>query len=90
MLNWAIIGCGDVVQRLVQDSLFVRGKSNVIYVISDNVTGQQFRFEVESIDAEPTITPFTGELVSSNVTNVTTSTAPKEVSFQFIYTLGSY
>ena len=59
-------------------------------VISDNVTGQQFRFEVESIDAEPTITPFTGELVSSNVTNVTTSTAPKEVSFQFIYTLGSY
>ena len=37
MLNWAIIGCGDVVQRLVQDSLFVRGKSNVIYVISDNV-----------------------------------------------------
>ena len=37
MLNWAIIGCGDVVQRLVQDSLFVRGKSNVIYVISDKV-----------------------------------------------------
>ena len=37
MLNWAIIGCGDVVQRLVQDSLFVRGKSNVIYVITDNI-----------------------------------------------------
>ena len=59
-------------------------------VISDNVTGQQFRFEVESIDAEPTIKPFSGTLVSSNTTNITTSTAPKEVSFQFVYTLGSY
>jgi predicted dehydrogenase len=37
MLNWAIIGCGDVVQRLVQDSLFVRNKSNVMYVVSDNL-----------------------------------------------------
>ena len=36
MLNWAIIGCGDVVQRLVQDSLFSKNKSTVIYVLTEN------------------------------------------------------
>lgn len=34
MLNWAIIGSGDVVQRLVKDSLFIKNKSKVTYVIS--------------------------------------------------------
>lgn len=36
MLNWAVIGCGDVVQRLVQDSLFSKNKSTVIYVLTEN------------------------------------------------------
>ena len=36
MLNWAIIGSGDVVQRLVSDSLFVKNKSSVECVISDD------------------------------------------------------
>ena len=36
MLNWAIIGSGDVVQRLVQDSLFSKNKSTVIYVLTEN------------------------------------------------------
>ncbi len=36
MLNWAIIGSGDVVQRLVKDSLFLKNKSAVNYVLSEN------------------------------------------------------
>lgn len=36
MLNWAIIGSGDVVQRLVDNSLFVKNKSSVVCVVSDN------------------------------------------------------
>ena len=47
-------------------------------------------FELSKIEAEPTIKAFSGQLVSSNLTNITTSTEPKEVSFQFVYTLGSY
>ena len=34
MLNWAIIGSGDVVERLVQDSLNVKNKSKVSYIYS--------------------------------------------------------
>lgn len=34
MLNWAIIGSGDVVERLLQDSLNVRNKSKVKYIYS--------------------------------------------------------
>jgi 1,5-anhydro-D-fructose reductase (1,5-anhydro-D-mannitol-forming) len=34
MLNWAIIGSGDVVERLVQDSLNVKNKSKVKYIYS--------------------------------------------------------
>ena len=37
MLNWAIIGSGDVVQRLVSNSLFINTKSSVTYVVSDNL-----------------------------------------------------
>ena len=37
MLTWAIIGSGDVVQRLVKNSLFVKNKSTVRYVVSDNL-----------------------------------------------------
>lgn len=36
MLNWAIIGSGDVVQRLVGNSLFIKNKSSVACVISDD------------------------------------------------------
>ena len=34
MLNWAIIGSGDVVERLVQDSFNIKKKSNVKYIYS--------------------------------------------------------
>ncbi len=37
MLNWAIIGSGDVVQRLVDNSLFIKNKSVVTCVLSDNL-----------------------------------------------------
>ena len=37
MLNWAIIGTGDVVQRLVDNSLFIKNKSIVTSVLSDNL-----------------------------------------------------
>jgi predicted dehydrogenase len=36
MLNWVIIGSGDVVQRLVDDSLFLKNKSKVSCIISEN------------------------------------------------------
>jgi predicted dehydrogenase len=37
MLNWAIIGSGDVVQRLVNNSLYIKKKSTVKCVISNNL-----------------------------------------------------
>jgi len=49
MLNWAIIGSGDVVGRLVQDSLNVNNKSQVKYIYSKDFNKAQelerkFRF----------------------------------------------
>ena len=38
MLNWGIIGCGDVVQRLVQNSLQVKNKSKIINVMSQDIS----------------------------------------------------
>ena len=37
MLNWAIIGSGDVVNRLVKNSFNVTGTSKVKYIYSDNL-----------------------------------------------------
>ena len=37
MLNWAIIGSGDVVSRLVQDSFNVKNKSRVKYIYSKDI-----------------------------------------------------
>ena len=34
MLNWAIIGSGDVVERLVQKSFNIKNKSKVKYIYS--------------------------------------------------------
>ena len=36
MLKWCIIGSGDVVKRLVQDSLIIKNKSKIESIISDN------------------------------------------------------
>ena len=54
-------------------------------------------FTVSQVTSSPTVTPFTGKLVSSNDTNITatSSTAaveapPREVFFQYIYSLGKY
>ena len=55
MLNWAIIGSGDVVQRLVQDSLFKKNKSDVKYILSDDLRSAkkfeklQYRFSLLKI-----------------------------------------
>jgi len=37
MLKWCIIGSGDVVNRLVQDSLVIKNKSKIECIISDNL-----------------------------------------------------
>ena len=37
MLKWCIVGCGDVVQRLVQDSLQIAGSSKVECILTDNM-----------------------------------------------------
>ena len=42
MLNWAIIGTGDVVQRLVNNSMFIKNKSIVTSVLSDNFDEAKF------------------------------------------------
>ena len=54
-------------------------------------------FTVSQVTSTPNVTPFTGKLVSSNDTNITatSSTAsveapPREVFFQYIYSLGKY
>ena len=36
MLNWCIIGSGDVVNRLVVDSLNIKNKSKVVAIISND------------------------------------------------------
>ena len=41
MLKWGIIGCGDVVQRLVQNSLQIENKSKVVNVMSNDITESQ-------------------------------------------------
>ena len=38
MLKWGIIGCGDVVQRLVQNSLQVKNKSKIVNVMSKDIS----------------------------------------------------
>ena len=38
MLKWCIIGSGDVVSRLVKNSLNVKKKSKVKYILSDNLS----------------------------------------------------
>ena len=50
MLNWAIIGSGDVVNRLAGKSFFVKKKSKVKYVFSKNLSEaknlvKKFKFE---------------------------------------------
>ena len=37
MLNWCIIGSGDVVKRLVKDSLAIKNKSKIECILSDNL-----------------------------------------------------
>ena len=50
MLNWAIIGSGDVVQRLVQDSLFKKNKSDVKYIWSEDVSSEKKFGKIHTID----------------------------------------
>ena len=50
MLNWAIIGSGDVVQRLVQDSLFKKNKSDVKYILSDDLRSAKKFGKIHNID----------------------------------------
>ena len=39
MLKWCVIGSGDVVQRLVKDSLNIKNKSKMIYLMSKDIKG---------------------------------------------------
>ena len=58
------------------DSLANIGATGTQYTISKIVT--------------PEIKPFTGEVVASNSTSLEIGTQPKEVSFTYVYSLGSY
>ena len=58
------------------DSLASIGAVGTEYTISKIVT--------------PEIKPFTGEVVASNSTSLEIGTQPKEVSFTYVYSLGSY
>ena len=58
------------------DSLANIGATGTQYTISNVVT--------------PEIKPFTGEVVASNSTSLEIGTQPKEVSFTYVYSLGSY
>ena len=50
MLNWAIIGSGGVVQRLVQDSLFKKNKSDVKYILSEDFSSAKKFGKIHNID----------------------------------------
>jgi hypothetical protein len=58
------------------DSIASVGATGTQYTITDVVT--------------PEIKPFTGEVVASNSTSLEIGTQPKEVSFTYVYSLGSY
>ena len=47
-------------------------------------------FEITEIVSSPDVKPFTGKIVSSNSTDITVTNTPQQVSFTFLYTLGSY
>ena len=36
MLNWCVVGSGDVVQRLMKDSINIKNKSQIKCIISKN------------------------------------------------------
>ena len=56
-------------------------------IASVGATGTQYTI---TDVAEPEIKPFTGEVVASNSTSLEIGTQPKEVSFTYVYSLGSY
>ena len=69
---------------------------NKLLEIGDRVFNPSNKNEiltVSSVISEPTVESFTGTLISSNETNInvsTTSSQPREISFQYVYSLGNY
>jgi hypothetical protein len=47
-------------------------------------------FEIDNVSQTRSLIPYTGSIVSSNQTSITTSSDAQEATFQFIYTLGKY
>ena len=70
--------------------------NNKLLEIGDRVFNPSNKNEiltVSSVISEPTVESFTGTLISSNETNInvsTTSSQPREISFQYVYSLGNY
>ena len=47
-------------------------------------------FEIDTVSQTRSLVPYSGSIVSSNQTSITTSSDAQEATFQFIYTLGKY
>tara|TARA_Y100001972_G_scaffold127512_1_gene184536 strand:- start:1908 stop:3779 length:1872 start_codon:yes stop_codon:yes gene_type:complete len=47
-------------------------------------------FEIDNVTQTRSLVPYSGSIVSSNQTSITTSSDAQEATFQFIYTLGKY
>ena len=56
-------------------------------IASVGATGTNF--DVTSITT-PELVPFSGKVVSSNATNISLDTQPREITFTYVYSLGSY
>ena len=75
---------GDVEIISTKDTPFVSGDT----IANNGIISEEYSFN--SILSSPTVKKFTGKVVSSNSTDITVTTQPREVSFSFLYTLGNY
>lgn len=77
-------GVAEVEAIAVKDTPFVVGDR----LAANSNIGTSF--EITEIVSSPDVKPFTGKIVSSNSTDITVTNTPQQVSFTFLYTLGSY
>lgn len=67
-----------------KDTPFVSGDT----IANNSSISDEYNFSTTI--SSPTVKKFTGKVVSSNSTDITVTTQPREVSFSFLYTLGNY
>ena len=68
MLYWAVIGSGDVVNRLVKNSFHIPGKSSVKYIYSKKYDeAKEYLFKAHEIDRLNVAPMFNLGLVFANI-----------------------